>query len=25
MANIIAVDDEGKSSIHPEVWNRDCE
>mgnify|MGYP006122414583 CR=1 FL=1 len=25
MANIVAVDDEGKSSIHPEVWNRDCE
>ena len=25
MANIIAIDDEGKSSIHPEVWNRDCE
>ena len=25
MANIIAIDDEGKSSTHPEVWNRDCE
>ena len=25
MANIVAIDDEGKSSIHPEVWNRDCE
>ena len=25
LANIIAIDDEGKSSTHPEVWNRDCE